>query len=353
MKLLSRDAADSCLTQWIRPRRYFDPKTEPAHKSSASRGAAFILVAVAGVAWCMAKAVGPEWDSAIIVFHAGALIALLGATLLWLPVMWRKVLVSLLLIFHFGGILTAVAAVPSPGGPAPWLANQLWYRLYRPYLQFMYLNNAYHFYSPEPGPATLLWCRIQYSDGTARWAEYPGRRSRAVDPLAQEYYRRVAMNESINQLKPDLTVPAAVAELRIVGGAELGIPSPAEIATKLPAAAQYRVPVDNAVHLMQSYARHVAHNCAHPDPSVEVTGVRMYRVVHAILPPASFARGAEPDDPTLYFPYYHGLFDKEGNLLDPGDPFLYWLVPILATEVGSERTIIDYVTIHAEKKLWR
>ena len=26
----------------------------------------------------------------------------------------------------------------------------------------MYLNNAYHFYSPDPGPATYVWFRIFY-----------------------------------------------------------------------------------------------------------------------------------------------------------------------------------------------
>src|SRR5262249_51727018 len=47
-----------------------------------------------------------------------------------------------------------VGAVSPPGhrrprdrpSPSPWLSTQIWTRIYRPYLEFLYLNNAYHFY---------------------------------------------------------------------------------------------------------------------------------------------------------------------------------------------------------------
>src|SRR5438045_224861 len=84
------------------------------------------------------------------------------AVLVLLPRPARRVVLSLLLLVHFAGILTAVTAVDPQGGSAPWVSRQLFARVYRPYLGFMYLSNAYHFYSPNPGPPTLLWFRIQY-----------------------------------------------------------------------------------------------------------------------------------------------------------------------------------------------
>ena len=32
--------------------------------------------------------------------------------------------------------------------------------MFRHYLLFTYMNNAYHFYSPDPGPPTLLYRRV-------------------------------------------------------------------------------------------------------------------------------------------------------------------------------------------------
>jgi hypothetical protein len=60
----------------------------------------------------------------------------------------------------------------------------------------------------------------------------------------------------------------------------------------------------------------------------------------------------EPDDPTFYFPYYMGEFDKDG-LMKPTcqkfeyhtdgppkeiqrDPYLYWLIPIMRVPVTDE-----------------
>src|SRR6266545_3101057 len=77
---------------------------------------------------------------------------------------WRWMLVGVLLVVHFGGILIAVTASP----PGPWVAMQLWARFYHPYLEFMHLNNAYRFYSPEPFPSTQLWFRVEYKQTEKR-----------------------------------------------------------------------------------------------------------------------------------------------------------------------------------------
>src|SRR5262249_47958884 len=67
------------------------------------------------------------------------LVTLVAAPLVVVPQTVRRAVVSGLVLLHFGGICMASLAAP----PYPWLVAQLWTRIYRPYLEFMYLNNAY------------------------------------------------------------------------------------------------------------------------------------------------------------------------------------------------------------------
>src|SRR5260370_1204304 len=56
-----------------------------------------------------------------------------------------------------------------------------------PYLGFLYPNTAYHFYSPEPGPPTLLWYRVEYANGETQLFRIPDR-SHDRNPL---HYQRL------------------------------------------------------------------------------------------------------------------------------------------------------------------
>src|SRR5207302_1315929 len=68
-------------------------------------------------------------------------------------------------------------------------------------------------------------------------------------------------------------------------------------------------------------------------PELAVRSVKVYRLVHRILPASEFAQGIDPLDPTQYLPYFEGEFDPDGNLMTPpDDPFLYWLIPIIRLE---------------------
>src|SRR5262245_24816435 len=96
-------------------------------------------------------AMSEEWDSLRLFLIVLWGISLGAVPLILMPRIARRVAVSVLVLFHFGGILTAVTAVQGPGGnPPPWLPTIVWNRVYRHYLTFAYMNNAYHFYSPEP-----------------------------------------------------------------------------------------------------------------------------------------------------------------------------------------------------------
>ena len=137
-----------------------------------------------------------EWDTFRMVLGAFVGVGLAGALLVLLPGMVRRGVIVALVVFHFGGILTAVFSVAPPSGVPNWLCGALWTYVYRPYLQFMYLNNAYHFYSPEPGPATQLWFRVSYASDKKLpplWVQYPRREDY---PSRLLYQRSLAMTES-------------------------------------------------------------------------------------------------------------------------------------------------------------
>jgi hypothetical protein len=301
-------------------------------------------------------ALDPSWDTIRVLFRLATIIALAAGIIVLLPQTGRRVAASLLILFHFGGIVTAVANVPPPpGGDAPWLVRQLWSRVYRPYLQFVYLTNAYHFYAPDPGPPCFLWFHVEYADGSARWVKLPDREQDSKDPFALQFYRRLPITESTNQLMPPASAPADVMRRRLTASVRDGIPAPSEIEQVMPAVFQHRVPTDYSKRMLTSYARHAAQTFPHVDGRTPVSGVKIYRVVHIILAPGDFAAGALVDDPTLYWPYFQGEFDADGNLKDPNDPYLYWLIPILKAAVVTDprpgakprEEIQDYVAVHA------
>lgn len=74
-----------------------------------------------------------------------------------------KLAITLVLLFHFAALLSCVLA-----GGQPFVMKQLC-AFFRPYLRFMWLDNAYRFYAPEPGPTDVLWYYLKYEDGSATW----------------------------------------------------------------------------------------------------------------------------------------------------------------------------------------
>jgi hypothetical protein len=329
----------------------------------AIRPGSAAVLGLAAVTALIASGVGPktEWDSARLVLRILAFLGGVGAVLVLCPTSVRRAVVSALILIHFGGILSAVTSPDQS-----WLANQAWSYFYRPYLQFMYLNNAYRFYSPEPGPATLIWFCVEYQpdpDGSRnlRWVKVPsldkdgGHIRPDGSPLWPnlEYTRRLSLAESTQ-------LPGAT----MMGSPEMLILSRDEEARRrgLPLLSQLRFPLNIQYHepsaisktWIAMYARHVAHTYRHQTkPDLEVIGVKVYKVLHLIITPADLARGMEADDPTLYYPYYMGEFDKDGDMKpscltlawDPDrqmwdvardtagryqrDGLLYWLIPIV------------------------
>jgi hypothetical protein len=313
------------------------------------------------------------WDSAQLLFIVLMAAAGVGALLALLPTTARWIAISALIVLHFGGILTAICSANGT-----WVAATLWNYFYRPHLQFMYLNNAYHFYSPEPGPAVLMWFCIYYEPNADesknwRWVKVPDfdKEGHPIRPDGRrlwpntEYTRRLSMVESINF--PEFRDFSGITlverqQRRAKAGAFRHIPMLDD-----PDIPEYRAPNEISKIWIEAYVRHVARTYRHEKkPELAVKSVKVYRVTHKIANAKQIADGWDPYDPMMYLPYYEGEYEPDGSpqnnfLVEDGlpDPFLHWLIPILP-EHWRERAPfrpgppegkrINYVLIHAGVK---
>lgn len=330
-------------------------------------GAAGGALAVAGL---------PEqWDSFRMLFGVIAAVALAGTLLLLAPPAYRLPLISAWVLFHFSGIFFATTTPPS----TPWVTEQAFIRVYNPYLQFVYMRNAYHFYSPEPGPASLLVFMLKTETGTdargqkqykTQWVVLPKRPNDVKDPLGLTYYRRLSITEQLARATPGLILSTNASEKNEM------LPRRQAVAHLIPMhptdepAAQYRLPQPEVARfVLPSYASHVI--LEHTDRAeAGKTTVKVYRLEHRTMSVEEFANprnrtGAttNPFDPITYRPYFLGEFgfvadpEKPGStrieLLNPQEPMLYWLVPIAPRPGGvppgdpNKRPFIDFMSIHA------
>jgi hypothetical protein len=93
-------------------------------------GAIASLIAVVGLP--------SSWDSFQLLLSVVAGVAAAGAVFCLISTRWRYLIASAILLYHFSGIFIATTAPPS----TPWLSDQMFRRVYNPYLQFVYLRNA-------------------------------------------------------------------------------------------------------------------------------------------------------------------------------------------------------------------
>jgi hypothetical protein len=321
------------LLKWGIYNQFVAEEPGPAEVQTSS---ALILVLAAIVAFL--AYLGLAWDSGRMFLCVASLVAIVGAMIIVLPIVWRKVIASILIVVHFGGICTAITAIDAPNAPAPWLPSKMWLVFYRPYLQFTYMNNAYHFYSPEPGPASLLWARLEYEGGGVKEVVYP---SRANSPAPLYYQRMLSISESMGQtMGPPDDIQARLGARRSRGDKDNIWMHPS-----LPEMFQYRHPNPTAMLLTSAYARHLARMFPTLDGK-NIKRIKIYRETHNIVNVALFANGQSAGDELLYLPYYFGTFTPDGTLTDPKSPYLYWLIPILPDRTRPGQ-VINCRNIHA------
>ncbi len=343
----------------------------------------------AGAAILAIVGVPAHWDSFRLLFGAMAGIALAWAVLRAAPAKYRLPALSAVLLFHFSGIFFATTTPPS----TPWVTEQAFLRIYNPYLQFLYLRNAYHFYSPQPGPASVLvfllttyepqpklgpdgkpqldeagrqvmetLADIRALDPAERakrvkkteWVILPRRPADIKDPLGLTYYRYLAVTEQVARGAPGLQSftfeRTEMLQRRVLVPIPLHPTDPQDV--------QYQLLQSDVVrYVVPSYASHVV---LENTPNVEaaaMTTVKMYRLQHNTMGIDEFINwrkrpnvNTSPYHPLTYRPFFLGEFDARGNLLNPQEPMLYWLVPIIPRPAGlgeNKRDFFDYMSFHA------
>jgi hypothetical protein len=338
----------------------------------ATRPLLWGLAAIAAVAWRFGL---PEhWDSARLLASVAAAVCVAGGVLAAVPLQVRCALISAAVVFHFGAIFTATTR-PTP---TPWLVDQVATRVTLPYLSFTYLTNAYHFYSPEPGPASLLYCLVTYDEidpetkkPVAEWITLPNRAEQPKDPLELTYYRRLSLTEQVAMTVPDYVTPSAFEKLdirvrryEVALGKDPKYPriplAPDEIEQPI---YQYRMPYPGIMrYVVPSYARHILK--ANSTNGRVAKTVKLYRLEHRIVPVNVYREKLSPYHPITYRPYFLGEFrlddTDEAVMVNPQDPMLYWLVPILPKRLTNLKAedvddqIEDYLSKHAGYKVdWR
>lgn len=300
-----------------------------------------------------------HWDSFRFFFLVVAGVAAIGTGLAALTPKWRLRAASGVILFHFGGIFMATTA-PSP---TSWLNEQIFSRIYNPYLQFVYLRNAYHFYSPEPGPASLICALLTTEtgekalpDGTKqktyeyKWIVLPRRPADVKDPLGLAYYRRLALSEQIARGTYGASLPESFEKGELMTRRR---ESPIPLHPVEPLGIQYKVPHPDLMrYVIPSYAQHVILENTPDAKTAAKSTLKIYRLEHRTLDVHAFRNKTNPYHPATYRAYFVGEFDVYGDLRDPQERMLYWVVPVIARTTApspdpKQKTYIDYLSAHA------
>jgi hypothetical protein len=296
-------------------------------------------------------------DSMSALLNLATLAAVLAAVLSAVPRSYRLVGISLLLVWHFFAMFTATQIIPPPSGNPSWLYSQIWTRITRPYLQITHLNNAYHFYAPEPGPVALAWFRVRFADGAVVWERLP---NHAKCPNHIERRRMAGLASTLSQADPILPSEELI-RLRDEAAERYDPPFPPR-PEGLPMALQYRDPGHLGRMLVASMARYYARTTPHPGGgNVPVVAVKVYRGECSHPSVEHLLEGRDPLDPTLFRAWYLGEYDPQGKLVESSHrDMLYWMLPIVRVgdegQAGKDRPqepwekggkIVNYLRIHA------
>lgn len=110
---------------------------------------------------------------------------------------WKRIAlaaVNLWLVYH----LFAIVAAPASVMPSSRLQRQGWDWVGR-YLQVLYLNHGWHYFSPEPGRSTLLSYTLEHADGTTESGRLP---NRSIQPRLL-YHRYFMLTEFLGNSPPE------------------------------------------------------------------------------------------------------------------------------------------------------
>lgn len=111
--------------------------------------------------------------------------------------LWKRagfVLVNIWLVYH----LLAIVIAPSSVSPSSRIQQRSWTLVGR-YLQSLYLNHGWHYFSPEPGRSTLLSYTLEFPDGTVETGRLP---NKEIQPRLL-YHRYFMLTEFLGNSDPE------------------------------------------------------------------------------------------------------------------------------------------------------
>ncbi len=369
--------------------RCFRDAEDAERARDVEKSAVFLMGAVVcliGLSVLFVSRYPKEWDTIRLFLRVLAIACAYGGGLALVSTRVCRSILSTLFALHFIAILTACFGT----APAPWVVQQAWTRLFRPYLDFVYLNNAYHFFAPDPSTSSYVWFRVIFVTPEGKeygiWHKLPevDEQGRSQHLVSLEYQRFLSLTEATSypEAPPALVVVNKDLEpqtnpyyfdrlmLRpgvpdVVGKSptkHLRIPTHPDLPQEV---LQVKVPTDTAHRLLHSFARTIASMYpTHPDqPDWKFKSVKIYRVTHLIAQLNWLQMRIPPNDPCTYHPFYMGTFDQNGNrvgtfdkngqrmLVD--DPYLFWLIPILRLNRDQlDAPIADFCRLHAGDPDW-
>ena len=192
----------------------------------------------------------------------------------------RKWLVSLLLIWHLGAMISAPCAYPPPSSQ---LARNI-AGFFSPYQHFAFLNHGYRFFAPNPGPSHIVRYEVDTADGETVKGQFP-------DPDAHWprllYHRHFMISETVYREGGPISEGAPLPEL----GAELTAEEQEafDIATS-----EYESRLALVTEFHKGIARELLDRC-------DGERVRLTLVEHLIASPVDVQeKRVQLDDPQLY-----------------------------------------------------
>lgn len=193
-----------------------------------------------------------------------------------------KWIISLLIACHFIGIFTAVAVTADTRGGTPILPGRLT-AVFRPYLEFLFLDSAYQFFAPNPTPTKKFYFRIVGRDGLGQWVEFPRKEDYFV-PFMYHRSWKIAQNS-----------------IRRSGGSKQVLDAETYIC-------------------LASFVRRIGREFTNREHDVgqEAQWIDVYEVRHRPMSPAEAARGLSQTNASLYRPSLLGRFTVDGSPLRDG-----------------------------------
>lgn len=212
-----------------------------------------------------------------------------------------KWIVSLVLLFHFTAIISHVLS-----GGGPFVMRQL-STLFRPYLKTMWLDNAYRFYAPDPGPTDVLWFHLNYADGSTRWTQVPRR---------EDFYFRMPFQRHMSIA----LLASMMVEQEPVPARDNNESLARILASNTPIMRTVLTPVGEIFY--RSYARHIARtDKQHPRTHAELASMDCYLVKYNIRSPFEMRMKLDMYDPRMLRILQVATFTPDGLICNHEEGF--------------------------------